>query len=108
MLSATSSSELTRFGLLAVTDDIPFEIILAKPAVRAIQATLPEAVAAAVIEFVAGPLLENPHRVGEPLRGELDGIRSARRGTFRILYRIDEARRTVTVLGIGHRGSIYR
>lgn len=95
-------------GRSVVTTELPFEIILAAPAVRAIQSALPEAVAAAVVEFITGPLLQNPRRVGKPLRGELEGIHSARRGTYRVLYRIDDVERIVTVLRVGHRGSIYR
>ena len=85
-----------------------YEIIVTAPAARAIQETLPESVAFAVIDFITGPLLENPRRLGAPLRGELEGIWSARRGTYRILYRIDEERREVIVLRIGHRGDVYR
>lgn len=85
-----------------------YEIVVTAPAARAIQETLPESVAFAVIEFITGPLLENPRRLGAPLRGELEGIWSARRGTYRILYRIDEENREVIILRIGHRGDIYR
>ena len=42
-----------------------FELVLARPAVRTIQSVLPEAVATAVVEFVTGPLVDNPHRVGK-------------------------------------------
>ena len=69
---------------------------------------LPLAVAAAVTEFVTGPLLENPHGVGKPLTRELDGYRSARRGTYRVVYRIDEPSRTVHVVRIDHRADVYR
>jgi mRNA-degrading endonuclease RelE of RelBE toxin-antitoxin system len=51
---------------------------------------LPEALAFAVIDFITGPLLDSPRRVVAPLRYELEGVWSARRGTYRILYRIDE------------------
>jgi mRNA interferase RelE/StbE len=88
-------------------DDRPYGIIVAGPAARAI-AELPEAVAAAVIDLIAGALLDNPHRVGKPLRHELEGIHSARRGTFRILYRIDETHHEVLVLTVESRGSVYR
>ena len=81
-----------------------YEIIVTAPAARAIQETLPESVAFAVIDFITGPLLENPRRLGAPLRRELEGDWSARRGT----YRIDEERREVIVLRIGHRGDVYR
>jgi mRNA interferase RelE/StbE len=86
----------------------PYELVVAGPAARAIAEDLPEAIAAAVIEFLTGALVANPRRVGHELRNELTGIMSARRGTFRILYRIDDARREVTVLRIDHRRDVYR
>lgn len=64
--------------------------------------------AAAVLEFLTGALLENPRRVDNQLRGDLAGIWSARRGTYRVLYRIDEAQREVIVLRVGHRRDAYR
>jgi mRNA-degrading endonuclease RelE of RelBE toxin-antitoxin system len=85
-----------------------YELVVTAPAARAVQETLPEAVAFAVIDLMTGPLLDNPKRVGAPLRDELEGIWSARRGTYRILYRIDDEAREVIVLRIGHRRDIYR
>jgi mRNA-degrading endonuclease RelE of RelBE toxin-antitoxin system len=58
--------------------------------------------------FVAGALVENPHRVGKQLRGDLAGIHSARRGTYRVQYRINEVEREVVVLRIDHRRDVYR
>lgn len=69
---------------------------------------LPEAVAAAAYEFIVGPLLDNPHRVGKRLRPPLQDRHSARRGTYRVIYRIDDLRRTVTVLDVAHRRDAYR
>ena len=86
----------------------PYELIVAPPAVRALQTKLPEPVAAAVIEFLTGSLIENPHRVGKPLRGDLAGIHSARRGTYRVLYRINDNRHEVVVIRIDHRRGAYR
>jgi mRNA-degrading endonuclease RelE of RelBE toxin-antitoxin system len=88
--------------------DHPYEIVVVGPAARAIRETLPEAIAFAVIEFITGPLLDNPRRVGAPLRGPLDGIWSARRGTYRVLYRIDDENREVVVLRVAHRRDVYR
>lgn len=88
--------------------DQPYELVVAGPAARAIAEQLPEAVSAAVVDFVTGALIENPHRVGRALRNELAGIHSARRGTYRVLYRIDDDRREVTVLRVDHRGDAYR
>ncbi len=85
-----------------------YELVVARPAVRAIAETLPEAISAAVIDFITGSLIENPRRVGRELRNELAGIHSARRGSYRVLYRIDESERTVTVLRVDHRGDVYR
>ncbi|NNF56152.1 MAG: type II toxin-antitoxin system RelE/ParE family toxin [Acidimicrobiales bacterium] len=85
-----------------------YELVVARPAARAIAEVLPESVAAAVIDFITGALIENPQRVGRELRNELSGIHSARRGTYRVLYRIDEHNRCVTVLRVDHRDDVYR
>jgi mRNA-degrading endonuclease RelE of RelBE toxin-antitoxin system len=69
---------------------------------------LPLAVALAVGEFITGPLLEKPHVVGKPLTNELIGYRSARRGAYRVIYRIDDQARTVHVVRIDHRADVYR
>jgi mRNA interferase RelE/StbE len=68
---------------------------------------LPLAVAAAVTEFLTGPLLDNPHRVGQPLTRELAGYHSARRGAYRVIYRIDDTARVVHVVRIDHRADVY-
>lgn len=80
-----------------------YEIRFQPAARRAIAVRLPESVAAAVIEFCDSALAENPHRVGKPLTGPLAGCHGARRGTYRVVYRIDENTRTVHVLDIDHR-----
>ncbi|MCB1254747.1 MAG: type II toxin-antitoxin system RelE/ParE family toxin [Austwickia sp.] len=85
----------------------PYELVLTPPAIRALRGRLPEPVAAAVLEFVTGALIDNPQRVGKMLRDNLAGIHSARRGTYRILYRINEARHEVVVLRIEHRRDAY-
>jgi mRNA interferase RelE/StbE len=74
---------------------------------RAALRRLPEKVAAA-IEFIYGPLADNPSQVGRPLRLELEGRHSAHRGDYRVVYRIDRPRHRVYVLAIGHRADIYR
>src|SRR5699024_9115669 len=56
---------------------------------------LPEKAGAACVEFIFGPLVENPYRLGGMLRGPLEGLRSARRGSYRIMYRIEDAARTI-------------
>ncbi len=71
-------------------------------------ARLPEKVATAAVEFIYGSLAETPRRVGRPLQLGLAGLRSARRGDYRVIYRIDEELRTVTVMAIEHRSDVYR
>ncbi|WP_182349131.1 type II toxin-antitoxin system RelE family toxin [Tomitella gaofuii] len=62
----------------------------------------------AAYEFITGALLSNPFRVGKRLKPPLDDRYSARRGTYRMLYRIDDAARTVTVLDVADRRDVYR
>ncbi len=85
-----------------------YQIRFQPAARRAIAQRLPEAVAAAVLEFCEASLAVHPHRVGRPLFGPLAGCHGARRGTYRIAYRIEENTHTVHVLDIDHRAEIYR
>lgn len=85
-----------------------YRLEVARPAARALTDQLPEAVAVAVANFLTGPLLDNPHRVGKPLRGPLAGRWSARRGQYRVIYQIDEDRQAVVVLKVAHRRDAYR
>ena len=84
-----------------------YEIRFQPAARRAISQRLPEAVAAAVLEFCDAALAVNPRRVGKPLFGPLAGCHAARRGTYRMVYRIEENTRMVHVLDIDHRPEIY-
>ena len=86
----------------------PYELVLTPPARRAITDLLPEAVAVAVIDFVTTALVDNPQRVGKPLRDDLSGVWAARRGTYRVLYRINDDVREVVVLRVDHRRDAYR
>ena len=69
---------------------------------------LPEKVAVAVVEFLYGSLADSPHRIGKPLKLGLEGLHSARRGDYRVIYRIDDSQHLVTVIAIEHRSDIYR
>jgi mRNA interferase RelE/StbE len=86
-----------------------YELGTAPPARRALAEGLPFEVATAVAEFITGPLLEDPRRVGRPLGAELAGIYSARLGReWQVLYEIDEAKHVVIVLDIRHRSAACR
>jgi mRNA-degrading endonuclease RelE of RelBE toxin-antitoxin system len=91
-----------------VAEERPYQLTVAGPAARALATQLPEGVAAAVIEFITGDLLRTPRRVGKPLHNELAGQWSARRGTYRVLYTIDDEHQAITVLVIDHRSDVYR
>ena len=85
-----------------------YELVVAPTARRQLAEQLPEPVAFAAYEFIIGPLLENPRRVGKQLRPPLGDRHSARRGTYRVIYRIDEEEHTVTVVGVFPRADAYR
>lgn len=84
-----------------------WELVVAAPATRALD-RLSIGVAAAIVEFMLGPLVEQPMVVGKPLQRELAGYRSARRGGYRIVYRIHESEHRIVVVRIEHRSDVYR
>lgn len=69
---------------------------------------LPEKVATACIEFVYGGLAQNPRRVGKSLSFDLEGLHSARRGDYRVVYLIDDEQASITVVAVQHRADVYR
>jgi mRNA interferase RelE/StbE len=85
----------------------PFDIAWTPTAQRDLS-RLPEKVATAVVEFVYGSLAATPFVVGGELHFELEGHHSARRGDFRIAYRVDAEERRVDIVAIGHRSDVYR
>ena len=85
-----------------------YRVQVARTAARQLTEHLPEAVAAACVEFLYGPLAEIPHRVGAPLRKPFEGYWRARRGEYRACYTIDESTHTVKVVDISHRRDAYR
>lgn len=87
--------------------DGSYDVVLTRSARRALEEQLPKAVAAAAFEFIAGPLRANPHRVGKPLREPLAPLWSARRGEYRVLYRIIDRRLVVEVVSVVHRRDAY-
>jgi mRNA-degrading endonuclease RelE of RelBE toxin-antitoxin system len=91
-----------------VTDQQRYELRIAPAACKQLAEKLPESVAFAAYEFIIGPLLDNPHRVGKQLRPPPHDRYSARRGTYRVLYRIDDARHRVTVVGVFSRADAHR
>jgi len=90
-----------------VSPSVPYSVTIAPSARRALQ-RLPEKVASACVEFILGPLADNPHRLGKPLNGPLAAYHAARRGAYRVVYSIDDADHSLTVVRIDHRADVYR
>ena len=85
----------------------PYDLRVTGPADRQLQ-RMTEGTAAAIVEFILGALIANPHRVGGPLQRELAGLHAARRGAYRVVYEIREDERLVVVHRIDHRSTVYR
>ena len=88
-------------------DSPSYQLQVPRPVERQL-ARLPEGTAAAILQFMLGALIDNPHRVGAPLQRELDGLHSARRGAYRIVYEVLDKDRVVVVHRIDHRSTVYR
>ena len=84
-----------------------YAVVWTSPAKRALTA-LPEKAATAAVEFIYGSLSGNPHRAGKRLRFELAGLYSARRGDYRVIYRLGSEARTIEIVTIEHRSDAYR
>lgn len=90
-----------------------YQIELMPEALRQLD-KLPKKVIAAALETIYVSIAENPQRMGKPLREPFSGLRSARRGEYRIIYAIrhesdpavDEG--TVEIYRIAHRRDAYR
>lgn len=85
----------------------PYQVQISASARRQLH-RLPDKVALAIVEFVTVVLPENPARLSKPLTGELEGLRSARRGDYRVLLWIDEDKSMVIVVRVAHRADAYR
>ena len=86
----------------------PYTVMFSRQARRNLHEDLPLEVAIAATETIQHAIAVNPYRVGKPLDEPFDGFHSARRGTYRIIYRINEAKRVVEIHSIRHRRDVYR
>lgn len=85
----------------------PYRIEIDAPARRQLH-RLPPRIAIAIAVFITEVLPANPQRMTKPLTGELEGLRSARRGDYRVLVELDETAKVVHVVRIAHRRDVYR
>ena len=84
-----------------------YQVQFTGPARRALR-SVPPRVVPAIIEFAFGDLAREPRRVGKPLERELVGLFGARRGPYRLLYRIDDTEQRVYIVHVDHRSDVYR
>ena len=90
-----------------MSDPQPWTVVLTGPARRALERTLPEAVAWAAYTFITERLPAHPYRLGGELEGPYEGMRSAHLGTYRIVYRVDVDSHTIYIMAIRLRGDVY-
>ncbi len=79
-----------------------------RSATRALTEQLPEKVATATWAFIMGALRDNPQRVGRQLKEPLFPLYSARRGEYRVIYRILDAVLVIEIVTVTHRRDSYR
>jgi mRNA interferase RelE/StbE len=89
------------------TGPSPWNIEVTSPALKGFR-RLPQKAATAIVEFVTGALAGNPHRLSKPLTNELLGLRTARRGDYRVLFTLDIEKHTLYVHRIEHRSDVYK
>jgi mRNA interferase RelE/StbE len=85
----------------------PYEIAFTPEAQRQLS-RLPEKIVTAVLEGLYGSVARDPWRVSKPLHDELAGLRVARRGQYRLVFRIDDAKRLIVVRRVDHRRDVFR
>ena len=85
-----------------------YVVRLTPGAQRTLREQLSPAVAAAVVELLDGALKEAPYRIGRSLDEPFQDEYASRRGVYRVMYRIDDEAKLVTVTRIAHRRDAYR
>ena len=85
-----------------------YTVVFTRAARRALEEELPEKIAAAAFEFIVRDLCRSPQRVGSPLREPLTPLYAARRGEYRVLYRILDTRLIIEIVTMNHRRDAYR
>lgn len=84
-----------------------YEVEIKERAVRALHEQLPLKIVDVILNYIYGPLKENPQRAGKKLNAPFEGDWSGRRGDYRVIYQIDDAKSLITVLDIEHRAHAY-
>lgn len=84
-----------------------WNIEVTSPALKSLN-RLPGKIGAAIVKFITGPLADNPHGLSKPLVNELEGMRTARRGDYRVIFTLDIRAHAVYIHRIDHRSDVYR
>jgi len=84
-----------------------WSVQLSPGAVRSLD-RLPHKIAAAIAEFITSTLPGDPFILSKPLRFELQGWRVARRGDYRVTFRVLADDQVLYVGRIEHRAHAYR
>ena len=65
-------------------------------------------IAKKIVEKVKNYLIQNPEKLGIPLKGNLKGLYRYRIGEYRVMYVIDKEEKKVIILKVNHRKKIYK
>ncbi|MGQ0557744.1 MAG: type II toxin-antitoxin system RelE family toxin [Nitrospiraceae bacterium] len=69
--------------------------------IRSLHPDLKQLIKSAIRAIAADP------ECGEPLKRELDGLRKYRVRRFRMIYGVDQKKRIIRLMAVGHRQSVY-
>jgi mRNA interferase RelE/StbE len=84
-----------------------YSVFIKTSAAKELEAVEPRAVRARIVSRIQG-LAQTPRpRGGQKLAGEAERYR-IRQGAYRIVYSVDDQRRIVEIVKVGHRREVYR
>jgi mRNA interferase RelE/StbE len=61
-----------------------------------------------IVAKVKNYLIQDPVKLGTPLKGNLKGLYRYRIGEYRVIYVIDQAEKKIIILKVNHRKKIYK
>jgi mRNA interferase RelE/StbE len=61
-----------------------------------------------IVAKVKNYLIQDPVKLGTPLKGNLKGLYRYRIGEYRVIYVIDQAEKKIIILKVNHRRKIYK
>lgn len=69
---------------------------------------LDRTIAKKIVAKVKNYLIQDPAKLGTPLKGNLKGLYRYRIGEYRVIYVIDQAEKKIIILNVNHRRKIYK